>query len=868
MIKKFQLKNGMKVLLQESHKSPVVSVQVWVRTGSADEAKGEEGISHFIEHLVFKGTRKYKVGEIASLIEGSGGELNAYTSFDQTVFYVTMSKHFVDTGLQALADMMGFPKFDPVEIDNEREVVVEEIKRGQDSLGRCASQLLFSTAYQKHPYGIPVIGYEKNVRGWSAQKIIKYFQSRYSPRNMFLVVAGDFQSTDMKKQVQKYFGEFKSYKVKTIKRKKEAAQKTPRVKVQKSSFEQNISYIGWKTPNIKHKDNAALDVLSMIMGQGDSSRLVHKLRIEAPIVTSVGASLFTGRDPGFFAISLGYNKENLQPALRGVTETLEEILNGKIHDEEIRKAIINMESENYYSVETVDGLSRKLGDAEFLMGDPSYFEKYLEAVSKVTARDILKVAKKYLNTQAVTITSYTNDEPAAVKKIWAGWLKDFKQVIKNAKPAAVSNNKVAPPVHKTLGQKISAEPKVQVYNLPNGVRVLARPSFETDVFSAKLAFLGGGRAEDNQFAGLAELAARSWMGGTKTRAEAQIYNEIEAMAASISPLSGRNSFGLGLDALSSFEKPAQELFLELLTEPIFPVEVIEREKKIQLEQIKNRNDNASQIAIRQFMEKLFAGHPYSRDLLGSADSLKKIGQTEIQNYWNHIHKRKNLTFALSGAFDTDAWLTAIEKATSQLPEGRKFESKFPMTLPKKESLQYFKVQKEQSHLVIGFPGLTITNEDRFTLQVIQSILAGQGGRLFIELRDKKSLAYSVSPMRMEGVDAGYFGAYIGCSPSKVKKSLEMMKIEFQKLCSEPVPTAELERAKRYLAGRHDIDLQRVSSIASSILYDDIYGVPYDETFKLADKYGAITAEDILRVSQQIFQSAPVISLAGPDNALL
>ncbi|MEZ0392916.1 MAG: M16 family metallopeptidase, partial [Pseudobdellovibrionaceae bacterium] len=145
MIKKFQLKNGMKVLFQQSHKSPVVSVQVWVRTGSADEAKGEEGISHFIEHLVFKGTRKFKVGEIASLIEGSGGELNAYTSFDQTVFYVTISKNFVETGLQALAEMMGFPKFDPAEIDNEREVVIEEIKRGQDSLGRNSSQLLFST---------------------------------------------------------------------------------------------------------------------------------------------------------------------------------------------------------------------------------------------------------------------------------------------------------------------------------------------------------------------------------------------------------------------------------------------------------------------------------------------------------------------------------------------------------------------------------------------------------------------------------------------------------------------------------------------------------------------------------------------------
>ncbi len=868
MVKKFQLKNGMKVLFQQSHKSPVVSVQVWVRTGSADEAKLEEGISHFIEHLVFKGTRKFKVGEIASIIEGSGGELNAYTSFDQTVFYVTISKQFVETGLETLAEMMGFPIFDPTEIDNEREVVIEEIKRGQDSLGRLSSQLLFSTSYQKHPYGIPVIGYEKNVRKWSAKKITDYFHSRYAPKNMFLVVVGDFEAPEMKKQVQKYFGEFKSYKIKTSRRKKEPAQKKFRLKVEKSTFEQSISYMSWKAPSIKHKDIPALDVLSMILGQGDSSRLVKKLRLEAPIANSVGSSLFTGKDPGLFAISIGYNKENLQPAIRGIHEALIEVLNGDIGDEEIRKAIINLESENFYAVETVDGLSRKLGDAEFLMGDPDYFQKYLKEISKITAKDILRVARKYFQTSTLSIVTMTNDDTSQVKKIWLQWQKELSKTLKNLKPAKVSSKKVAPIVHKMGAKKEQAAPKTQVVQLVNGVRILARPNFETDVFSAKLAFLGGARAEDPTLGGLSELTAKSWMGGTKTRAETQIYHEIEAMAAGINPLSGRNSFGLGLDALSSFEDSARDLYLELLTDPTFPSEIIEREKKIQLEQIKSRNDNASQIAIRQFMETLFTGHPYSRDMLGTVETLKKIGHDEIQAYWDSLHSSKNLTFVLSGAFDLNLWVKKIEDATAKMKIGKKFESRFPVYFPKKETVKFYEIKKEQSHLVIGFPGLTITNQDRFTLQIIQSILAGQGGRLFIELRDKNSLAYSVSPLRMEGIEAGYFGAYIGCSPSKVKKAYEMMRIEFQKLCDTKVSAAELGRAQRYLVGRHDIDLQRVSSIGASILYDDIYGVPHDETFALSEKFFAITPEDVMRVSKQIFKSPSVVSLAGPDNPLL
>src|SRR6185312_9583906 len=191
MTTKYQLKNGMSVLLVESRKSPVVSVQMWVKTGSADEKKGIEGISHFIEHLVFKGSEKFGVGEMAQTIEGSGGVLNAYTSFDQTVFYVTVSSQFVDTGVEVISEMIGRPRFDSHEIDNEREVVIEEIKRSIDSPHQQASRLLFSTLYRKHPYRVPVIGYDDNIRRVPREKVVGYYNSRYVPQNMNLVIVGD-----------------------------------------------------------------------------------------------------------------------------------------------------------------------------------------------------------------------------------------------------------------------------------------------------------------------------------------------------------------------------------------------------------------------------------------------------------------------------------------------------------------------------------------------------------------------------------------------------------------------------------------------------------------------------------------------------
>ncbi len=372
MSKKYQLKNGLKVLLIESHKSPVVSIQMWVKTGSADEGKKEEGISHFIEHLVLKGTDKFKVGEIASTVEGSGGELNAYTSFDQTVFYVTISSHFTDVGLDVISQMMGYPTFDPKEIDNEREVVIEEIKRGEDSPQRQISQMLFSTAYKKHAYKVPVIGYAKNIKTVSAKKIKDYFHSRYAPKNMFLVVAGDFKSAEMKKKVETFFGGFKDYKIKKIKRAKEPVQKKVQVQVKETPFQEALSYIAFKAPNVKHKDVTGLEVLALIFGQGDSSRLVKELRINAPIVNSTGAFAFTPQDDGLVAVSASLDPNNLKDYYEKLKQEMAKMIQEPPSNEELQKAITNLASEQVYSLESVDGLARKAGSLEFYMGDPNY----------------------------------------------------------------------------------------------------------------------------------------------------------------------------------------------------------------------------------------------------------------------------------------------------------------------------------------------------------------------------------------------------------------------------------------------------------------------------------------------------------------
>lgn len=866
-VSRLKLKNGLSVLLLENHKSPVVSVQMWVKTGSADEGKGEEGISHFIEHLVFKGTEKYNVGEIASTVEASGGELNAYTSFDQTVFYVNISKEFSDIGLDVISEMMGFPRFDASEIDSEREVVIEEIKRGNDSPGRQASRLLFSSVFKKHPYGLPVIGYDSLIKKVSKKTLVNYYQSRYIPTNMHLVVAGDFDTEDMKEKIDYSFGRLQSFKLRKVKRALEPKQIGARIKVAKAPFEEAQFHIAFRVPGADHKDTAALDMLAMILGQGDSSRLAKKLRLEKAVTNSIGSGTFTPKDGGLFTISGSLNIDNFQEAIDLLKQEIEGMLSAPPSADEMRRAITNLESEEFYAMETIEGVARKAGSFENLMGDYAYFQKFLKQIYALKPEDIMKVARKYLTPKTMTFVAMVPRQEKETEKAIKAWSKacekDFAKASKlRAKPVKLSGVKK---MKWSMGEAGGAPGEIRKHVLPSGTTLLFRPDYATPVISAKAAFLGGVRVENETQGGVTELLSRTWTTGTATLSEAEISAKIENMAGGISAFGGRNSIGLSMQTIAPFEKDAIELFNDVLVGPQIAESALEREKGVMLEAIRAREDSPGQLVSQLFTQEMFKGHPYARDMYGTADSVKALTKSSVDSLLKSEAMSRNLMIAVTGSVDADQWVESLTKATEKLPKGQVLTTNFKHVGPKKEERLFKELKREQTHIIIGYKGLTLDDDRRYALQVIQSILAGQGGRLFIELRDKESLAYTVSPMRMEGIDTGYFGAYIGCSPNKGEKAIEMLRAEFQKLVDTAVPELEMDRAKRYLIGRHDIDLQRNSSISSSILFNEIYGIPAEETFRYADRLRDISAEDIRKLAKEIFEQEFILAAVGPTK---
>ena len=866
---KFQLKNKLNVLLIESKKSPVVSVQMWVKTGSADEKKSEEGISHFIEHLVFKGTDKFKVGEIASTVEASGGELNAYTSFDQTVFYVTISKTFSDVALNVVSQMMGYPTFDQAEVDSEREVVCEEIKMGMDSPNRRSSQLLFSSVFKKHAYGVPVIGYEKNVRSWPVKKIVKFYQSRYVPSNMFLVISGDFETAEMKQKVFEYFGGFKNYPLRKVKRVKEPAQKKFNYKVQKYKIQDQHLHLSFRAPNVKHKDVPALDVLAMILGQGDSSRLVKKMRLEKPLTNSISAFNYNPTDDGLFAISAHYQGEKFNEVVAECFKQIHQIKNFQPDWSEVKRSIVAISSEQFYSVETVDGLANKAGSQEFYFKNQNAQKKYLQILSKITPEHVTKVAKKYLKLDQLS-ASYLGDQDEAQSKLQMESLKKlWKDIVEvKAESLKTKNKKIKIPKLSLKSNSGSSELNIEKVTRDSGIQVVFCPVLDTPTVTAKLVFKGGARYEQPEFMGVSELTSRTWISSTAKRTEEQLMQELEESAISFSAFSGKNTSGFSLDYLSVFENTALDLMIDGILNSEFKAEIIDREKEMLEQAIKSRQDHPSSLCMRQFLKTIYGDHPLSYEATGTLKTLPTINREHLIAHSKKILNPKNLVISVVGDFNKKSWLEKIEELEKAISKNSSKPTVHALESFDENRSEFLLSEKEQSHVIVGWRGLTLNSKERFTLEAIEAILAGQGGRLFYELRDKNSLAYSVSPMKMESLETGYFGGYIACSPEKVDKAIEMFHAEFKKLVDYPVSPEELERAKKYLIGQHDIGLQRKSAVCNLLAFDMTYGNDYNVSLNIATEYKKITAQDVQKLSNKLFTKPYAISVVGQKNTKL
>src|SRR4051812_15187133 len=552
----YTLPSGLRVVLVPDSRSPAAAFYMWVKVGSADEKRDEAGLAHVLEHMLFKGTPTRGVGAIAQEVEGCGGDINAYTSFDTTVYHLVLASRFFDKGLDVIVDAVTRSLIDEKELSLEKEVILEEIKRDEDQPSRKVSHALFTQAYRKHPYGKPVIGTRALVARYDRAKVFGFYRRWYVPPNKLLLVAGNFEPREAKAKIARATKHFTGGKRPASSRPKEPLQKGFRGEVLDSDVREIHLETGFHIPGLAHKDVPAIDALAIALGQGDRSRLPWRVRRGKRVATSVGSYAFTPKDPGLFFVSAAVPAEHGEAA---ISETMKEtfrLLREPPTEDELDRAKVSIEGDAIYERETVQGVAKKVGFYEAIGGGMAEERKYMDAIRKLTPADLSRVARAYLHPDNLTVAALgpAGSIPAIAK---------IGTIARDAWKASVP----APVKSKSASKKrVTRAPRdVETRHvLPGGATLLVRRDTAVPLVAIRSVFLGGLRFEDENTAGNTHMVARVLCKGTANRSFAEIVRAVDRFAGGVSGFSGFNSFGVRMDALSRHTAEAVELYTDIL----------------------------------------------------------------------------------------------------------------------------------------------------------------------------------------------------------------------------------------------------------------------------------------------------------------
>ncbi len=836
----FFLPNGLKVILVAQPDNPVVSMRVMIRTGSADEStRSEYGLAHLMEHMAFKGSVRYpEPGLISKMVERNGGSMNAYTSHDSTVYYFSLPAEQVAMGLDVLAELVFHPLYDPKEYELEKEVVIEEIKRGRDNPDRTVMETFFNAAYPDHPYGRPVIGYEETVKAATVKEAKAFHELHYRPDNAVLVVTGGFDSAVVKESIEKFYASLPKAKDE-LKAKPTPALATPKGPEIRLAESEKVAlakvFMGFRSPAAYEPGAATMDLLSAVLSGGKASRLVEVVKDEKQLVTDISSAAYTPRHQGTFMISFETEPSKVTAATKAVLEELEKLVTSPPADEELSRARSLAEKSFLAGQESAMGLGSQITEFENLFGDWRLRDAYLPLWQRTGSEELAKKAAEHFLPKNLTISVLLPPE-----------------IEGDGRPTPEQLAKVATDLMPAV-QEIEAEKQFfREMALDNGIKLLVRRDASLPLVNVRAAALGGLLADPAEEEGLNNFMASVWSKATLQKNAAELSRAVEGLGATLSAFSGRNSLGLVGSFLASQSEPGLELFAEVLMSPKFSKEDVERVRPEILAQIKAQEEQLGRRVMRSLATKLYPGdHPYSRDQLGTEESVTKITPADLKASYENIVRPENLIITVAGDVEPGKVRETLNSLIGKWkPAGESVKVSVPAAPPAitEPTKTVETIERAQTHLALGFQAAALGTEDVPALEVLAAYLGGMSGPLFRELRDQQSLAYTVQCSYNPGLNVSSFVFYIATAPEKVDEALSGFAGIIDRVRQKPISAEELEGAKRYIIGVTKIGLQTVASRAAQATFNTLYGLGIDYDQKRLAAIEKVTASDLQKAA--------------------
>ena len=834
-VRQWTLPNGLVILVEEDHSAPVASVQVWCEAGSITEDRWMgAGLSHMLEHMLFKGTSTRGPNEIAQAIQNAGGHINAYTSFDRTVYWIDGPATGVAVSIDILSDAMMNSTLPPEEYVKEQEVIRREFAMGRDDPDRMSSLMLFDAAFREHPYRHPVIGHQDIFDSLTRDDVMAYYKARYVPNNLFFVVVGDVDAQAVYEQLAAAFEKHPRQPLPPVYIPPEPAQFGRREHHLEFPTELTRLEIAWHTPELTHPDVPALDTLAMILGDGRSSRLYRRVREELALAHDIHAWCYTPGQPGLFGVEALLDPDKRDTTLREVFAALDDLKANGVTDEELSKSLRQALSGHFNNLATTRGRASDIGSNWLLTRNVNFTHDYLAALQRVTSADIVRVLQTYFTDRNLTISS----------------LNPLGSLPHPAKAAATSGDAMA----------------IRKFELVNGLRLLVREDPRLPLVSMVACFKAGILAETAETNGINRLFSRVLLKGTSTRSDEEIADQIESIGGGIGAESGNNSFGVSVKVMQPDLATGLELLADVLCNPMFPQHAIDREKEAQLASIKAEEEEPTIIGRNLMRRTLYAGHPFGLRSHGSPETVANLDRDQLLAFHRQYVAARNGVIAVFGAVKTEEVKALVEQIFAELPAGHAALENPPQPQPLAGSqcVEEFKA-KEQAIVMVGFRGLDLFSPDRYTLELIEEACSDLGSRFFVRIREKLGLAYFVGASQVMGLVPGPFVFYLGTDPAKVETVKAEFMDEIHALATDGLSQDELTRAKAKVLGQEALRKQSNDGFAHACALDELYGLGFDEYTRLRARIEAVTIEDVNAVARRVFSEAPsVLAVVRPE----
>jgi zinc protease len=869
---KVVLQNGLTVILRENPAVPLTAITTMVKVGYFDEDDRISGISHVIEHMFFKGTPTRPAGEIARETKALGGYLNAYTYYERTFYYTVVPAENAIKAMEIQADALWNSSFDANELKREVEVVLQENNRKLDNPSAVASEKLYEVAFQQHRMKRWRIGTAAGLRALTRDDLVAYFKRYYRPSNIVLTIVGPFDRDQMLTDVIRLYGgplpgdaptAMASQKAEVNPVDRDLSPREPeqtglRFGVQRGPIEQPRIAIGFHTTGVLASETRALEVLASILADGRSGRINRYVRDEKGLITSASVSANAFTDLGFFEIEV--ETANPLDAQIAILAEVESIKQSGLTNETVSRAKAQIAQEYLSQLETVDGIAKNLAVNE-AFGNWKRTTTYLADIQNVTAQQVVDVAMKYLTSANLSVFQYL---PTSGPNSLAT-ADDFRSnVLAKVADATPQHKETELPVSVRIPEMnssitVEAVKPVEKRSILRGPDVYIVEDHRLPLVSFGIFYPGGRLYETAENSGITELMLRSALRGTNQLGSADIARRLENAGASIKVVNDPDYFGYIVEGLSGRIGQALDILMGVMMQPKFDPEEVEREKELQLSKIRNLRDDTYAFPVRLFMQTLFGDHSYARAAVGTSEAIGKLRSEDLRKWFESNERKTVPLIVISGDTNGTSLVAPLVDRLTNEDLTERVLSKLPAANPaasgnsNRETVE--SISRQQTALVYGFPGATLTTSDRYALVVFQNIVSGLGGRFFDVIREKRGLAYTVLTANSFFSRGGAVYTYSAFSPENEKEVRAALEQEIERIRKDGVTDVEVKKAIAYSVGQYEMGMQSHDAMVLEYARAVYSGAGVPSVAKYSDEIRKVTPQMVQDVAKKYLDPA-------------